>query len=78
MANLKSFDHQGLHRKIDECMHSLGNFTGDSFETEAEEEEAIDAIDVGVSAAIELVVRGHATAEQEQALFAYLHKYGLL
>ena len=79
MANLRSFDHHGLQEKIDEAMNALSQFDGsDTFETEMQEHEFLDSIDVGVTAALELVQRGYATPEQEAALYDYLQKYGLM
>jgi hypothetical protein len=79
MANLKSFDEKGLHRKIAESAEVVKHYAdAGGFERDTEQNEFLDAIDVSVSAVIELVLRGHATPEQELALYTYLKNNGVI
>jgi hypothetical protein len=79
MANLKSFDRDGLQGKLAESREVIESYQqAGSFEKDSELYEFLDALDVGVSAAIEMVHRGEATPEQEEALYTYLQENGLL
>jgi hypothetical protein len=79
MANLKSFDSEGLRGKLRESRDAIEQYLQtETCETERELFEFLEAVDLGVSAAIEMVLRGEASPEQEQALYAYLKKNGVI
>ncbi len=78
MANLASFDENGLRQKLTESREGIEEVCENGIQTDTDLYELLDGIDTGVSAAIALVQRGYATPEQEEALYTYLHNQGVI